>query len=68
MKPKIGDEIEMSVMDDGLDRKVRFVGDTQPYSDEGVFDVMDQFGEHHLVEYDGHTWSTVSPFAVLEKW
>ena len=33
MKPRIGDEIELSVMDDGLDRKVRFVGDTQPYAD-----------------------------------
>lgn len=68
MKPKLGDEIEMSVMDDDLGRKVQFVGETQPYADQGVFDVLDQFGEHHLVEYDGLAWATVSPFAVLEKW
>lgn len=68
MKPKLGDEIEMSVMDCDLCRRVHFVGETQPYADQGVFDVIDQFGEHHLVEYDGLMWATVSPFAILEAW
>jgi hypothetical protein len=68
MKPKLGDDIEMSVMDDDLGRKVQFVGETQPYAEPGVFNVLDQFGEHHLVEYDGLVWATVNPFAIIEAW
>ena len=68
MKPKIGDSIEMSVMDDGLDRKVLVVNEVQPYSNLGIYSVSDQFAESHLVEYDGTTWETVNPFAVIEPW
>lgn len=59
-RPCPGDRIEMAFMGDDVNIRVRSVPDEQPRADEGVYSIVDQYGETHQVELDGDTWTTVA--------
>jgi hypothetical protein len=58
-RPYPGDRIEMACMGEDVDIQVCRVPDEQPRVDEGIYAIVDQYGETHEVELDGDTWSTV---------
>lgn len=57
-RPYPGDRIEMLCMGDDVNIQVRLVPDEQPHADDGVYSIVDQYGETHQVERDGDTWTT----------
>jgi len=58
-RPYPGDRIEMPSMGDDVNIQVRHVPDEQPHAGDGVYSIVDQYGETHQVERDGDTWTTV---------
>lgn len=60
-RPYPGDPVLMPCMGDDVRIRVGSVADEQPRLDEGVFAVLDQYGERHEIEMDADSWVTVSP-------
>ena len=57
-RPCPGDEIVMPSMGDDVHIQVARVPDEQPRSGEGIYAIVDQYGDTHEVELDGDTWVT----------
>lgn len=57
-RPYPGDQVLMPCMGDDVQIRVRAVPDEQPRSGDGVYAIVDQYGETHEVELDGDTWVT----------
>lgn len=56
-RPSVGDEVTMGIMGGDARILVAEIEDQQPLVDtDGVFIIIDQYGEEHLVEMDGDTW------------
>lgn len=60
-RPEAGDIVEMPVMESDVAIEVRRLPADQPRLADGVWTIEDQYGDHHLVEYDGDTLVTVNP-------
>ncbi len=59
--PSVGDEVTMGIMGGDARILVAEIEDQQPLVDtDGVFIIIDQYGEEHLVEMDGDTWVATS--------
>jgi hypothetical protein len=58
-RPCPDDRIEMPCMGDDVNIRVRHVPEEQPHAADGVYTIVDQYGEAHQVELDGDTWTTV---------
>ena len=59
--PFSGDELVMPSMGDDVRIEIRTVPDDQPLAEEGVFTIVDQYGDHHQVESDAGRWVTIVP-------
>lgn len=58
--PTIGDKVGMPY-DDEVDIEIADICLRQPNLKQNVWTIVDQYGEHHLVEDEGDRWDTVNP-------
>lgn len=60
-RPSVGDAVTMGMMGSDVRILVAEIEDQQPLVDtDGVFIIIDQYGEEHLVEMDGDSWIATS--------
>ncbi len=60
-KPRVGDNVAMASNDE-VSIEISSVPDEQPYADQGIWIVVDQYDEEHFVEEDGQNgWLTLNP-------
>jgi hypothetical protein len=60
-RPSPGDEVKMAMMGDDVHIEVADVIGVQPLAEtDGVFIIIDQYGDEHLVEMDGDSWVTTN--------
>jgi hypothetical protein len=56
-----GTSIEMAFSPADVEITVQSVPDVQPYAEsDGIWLVVDQYDEEHMVQLDGDTWVTTS--------
>lgn len=57
--PEFGDEVEMKGVDTVIE--IAEVPDDQPEAGEGIYSIVDQYGETHRVEWEDGRWMVVIP-------
>lgn len=72
-RPSIGDIVEMAMMGDDAHIEVADVSEVQPlFETDGIFIIIDQYGDEHLIELDGDSWVTTTDDALspdgLDQW
>lgn len=67
-RPYIGDIIEHPFMGGDVRIEVAEVSDDQPLAEtDGLYMILDQYGEQHFVELDADTWIAVNEDTLINS-